>query len=58
MRGVIRFPLERRTADMRFERPDEPARIIILPIIRIERYDAPEPASVSRRRPARKPKQS
>ena len=38
MGAVIRFPLEDRIADRRSFIVDEPASIIILPVIRIERH--------------------
>jgi len=42
MGTVIRFPIERRTARKTVSasrRPDETASIILLPVVRIERWD-------------------
>lgn len=43
---VIRFPLEQRIAHDSNSRQSEPASIVILPVIRIDRY-ADEPVGVA-----------
>jgi hypothetical protein len=49
MGTVIRFPVERRTAGNSSESPrdGERGKIIILPVVRIERWDASEPPARS-----------
>jgi len=64
MPAVTRFPLEQRLASLALKRDHgEPAKVVILPVVRIERHTSAPPAlpthgsdEIAKRRPPSPPK--